>query len=75
MDVRKEEKLLKSRQKIASGGVLATLGGIGIVLSTVAAMSGTGNPTIIALLFVAGIIAGVGATLAVVGLFERRRLT
>lgn len=70
-----EEQLLKSKQKIASGGMLATLGGVGIVLSTVATSSGTSNPTIIALLFAAGVIAGLGVTLAVVGLFERRRLT
>ncbi|HDL01209.1 MAG TPA: hypothetical protein ENH23_03140 [candidate division Zixibacteria bacterium] len=70
----KGTKLLTSKQKIASGGSFAIFGSISVLLSIVATFSGTDNPVILVLLFLGGVIAGLGATLAVVGLFERRRM-
>ncbi|GBD92480.1 hypothetical protein BMS3Abin05_00052 [bacterium BMS3Abin05] len=70
----KGKKLLSSKQKIAFGSIFATFGSISVLLSVAGAFSGTDNPVILVLPFLGGVIAGVGATVAVVGLFERRRM-
>ncbi len=70
----KGKKLLTSKQKIASGGIFAIFGSTGVLLSVVATFSGIDNPVIFVLLFLGGVIAGLGATLAVAGLSARKRM-
>ena len=56
------------------GAVLAIVGALGIVLPLVAGWSAPGLWGSL-LAFVAGVLAGIGATLVVAGLLERRRGT
>jgi hypothetical protein len=58
--------------KIALGSVLGTAGALGIVLSLLLEWSAALGSWGLLLAFVFGALAGVGATLAVTGLIERR---
>ncbi len=62
-----------TQTKIALGSVLATVGALGMVLSLLLGWSAAPRPWGFLLGFVVGVIAGLGATLSVSGLIERRR--
>jgi len=64
---------MKTQTKIALGSVLATVGALGMVLSLLLGWSAAPRPWGFLLGFVVGVIAGLGATLSVSGLIERRR--
>jgi hypothetical protein len=64
---------LSTQTKIALGSVLAIIGALGIVLPLLLGWSEASGPWAFLLAFVAGVLAGAGATLAVAGLIERRR--
>jgi len=64
---------MSTQTKIALGSVLATGGALGMVLSLLLGWSAAPRPWGFLLGFVVGVIAGLGATLSVSGLIERRR--
>jgi len=64
---------ISTQTKIALGSVLATVGALGMVLSLLMGWSAAPRPWGFLLGFVVGVIAGLGATLSVSGLIERRR--
>jgi len=64
---------MSPQTKIALGSVLATVGALGMVLSLLLGWSATPRPWGFLLGFVVGVLAGLGATLSVSGLIERRR--
>jgi hypothetical protein len=64
---------MSTQTKIALGAVLSTLGALGIVLSLLLGWTEAARPWSFVLGFVVGVIAGLGATLAITGLIERRR--
>ena len=64
---------MSTQTKIALGSVLATVGALGMVLSLLMGWSAAPRPWGFLLGFVVGVIAGLGATLSVSGLIERRR--
>ncbi len=64
---------ISTQTKIALGSVLATVGALGMVLSLLLGWSAAPRPWGFLLGFVVGVIAGLGATLSVSGLIERRR--
>ena len=63
--------LLDSERKIAAGGTLGVLGGAGIVFSTLLGSSLLSSPVWAVTLFFVGAAVGVGAVLALFGLYER----
>jgi len=64
------DTVLDSKQKIAAGGTLAALGGVGILLATLLGSSLLSSPLWTVSLFVVGAASGVGAVLALFGLYE-----
>jgi hypothetical protein len=66
-------KSVRAQTKIALGSVLSTLGALAIVLSLLLGWTEAASPWDFLLGFLVGVITGLGATLAVAGLFERRR--
>jgi predicted ABC-type sugar transport system permease subunit len=64
---------ISTQTKIALGSVLATIGALGMVLSLLLGWSAAPRPWGFLLGFVVGVLAGLGATLSVSGLIERRR--
>ena len=65
--------MLDSKQKIAAGGVLATLGGVGMVFSILFGSSLLSNLVWVVSLFLVGVAAGLGVVLVLFGLYERRQ--
>jgi UDP-N-acetylmuramyl pentapeptide phosphotransferase/UDP-N-acetylglucosamine-1-phosphate transferase len=65
--------MLDSKQRIAVGGVLATLGGVGMVFSILFGSSLLSNLVWVVSLFLVGVAAGLGAILVLFGLYERRQ--
>jgi hypothetical protein len=63
---------MDSKQKLGIGSALATMGGLGVVLSVLLGWDGIGGPWGFALGFLFGLSAGVGVALAVSGMRERR---
>ncbi len=64
---------MSTQTKLALGAVLATLGALSIVLSLLLGWSEAPGPWDFLLGFVTGVVTGLGATLSVAGLIERRR--
>jgi hypothetical protein len=64
---------MSTQTKIALGSVLATVGALGGVLSPLLGWPAAPRPWDFLLGFVVGVLAGLGATLSVSGLIERRR--
>jgi predicted ABC-type sugar transport system permease subunit len=64
---------MSTQTKIALGSVLATVGALGMVLSLLLGWSAVPRPWDFLLGFVTGVVTGLGATLSVAGLIERRR--
>lgn len=64
---------MPTETKLALGAALAVVGALGIVLSLLLGWSQAPAPWDFLLGFVDGVLSGLGATLAVVGLIERRR--
>jgi predicted ABC-type sugar transport system permease subunit len=64
---------MSTQTRIALGSVLATVGALGMVLSLLLGWSAAPRPWGFLLGFVVGVLAGLGATLSVSGLIERRR--
>jgi predicted ABC-type sugar transport system permease subunit len=66
-------KTVRTQTKIAVGSALSTLGALAIVLSLLLGWTEAPSPWDFLLGFVVGVVTGLGATLAVAGLVERRR--
>lgn len=64
---------MSTQTKLALGAVLSTLGALAIVLSLLLGWSEVPSPWDFLLGFVVGVVTGLGATLAIAGLIERRR--
>ena len=64
---------MSTQTKIALGSVLASSGALGIVLSLLLEWTAAPRPWGFLLGFVVGVAAGLGATLVITGLVERRR--
>lgn len=64
---------MSAHAKMALGSTLATVASLGIVLSLLLGWYETAGPWAFLLGFVNGLLAGLGATLAVAGLIEHRR--
>ncbi|MBU7016244.1 MAG: hypothetical protein HXS44_01950 [Theionarchaea archaeon] len=64
---------MKSEQKIGIGSFLAAIGSIGVILSFLVGPPDLGRPWSFLIGFTLGIICGLGATLSIHGLIERRR--
>jgi predicted ABC-type sugar transport system permease subunit len=64
---------MSTETKIALGSALAALGALAIVLSVLLEWTAVPAPWDVLLGFVLGVITGLGGTLAVAGLIERRR--
>lgn len=64
---------MSTQTKIALGSVLATVGALGMVLSLLLGWSAAPRPWGFLLGLLVGVLAGLGATLSVSGLIERRR--
>ena len=64
---------MKNRTQLAVGAVLATAGGLGIVLSLILDWTSLERPWSFLVGFVFGLAAGVGTALAVVGLCVHRK--
>ncbi len=64
---------MSTQTKIALGSLLSTFGALGIVLSLLLKWTELPRPWDFLLGFVVGVTAGLGVTLAIVGLIERRR--
>ena len=63
---------ISTQTKIALGSVLATLGALGVVLSLLLEWPAAPRPWGFLLAFLVGVLAGVGVTLTVAGLVERK---
>jgi len=63
---------MNPRNKICVGSTLCALGGSGIVLTAIVGAFPLLNPVGISLLFAAGMSAGLGAVLALCGLYQQR---
>jgi hypothetical protein len=63
---------LNSQQKLAIGSVLAVIGAFGIVAGPLFGWSGIDRPWSFLLGFAFGVLGGIGATLAISGLIDRR---
>ena len=66
---------MSTQTKIALGSVLATFAALGIVLSMLLNWHEAPFPWDFILAFLNGVLAGLGAALAIYGLIERRRST
>jgi hypothetical protein len=64
---------MTSQQKTALGSAMASIGGAFMVAVPIAGWSSTPGPWPFVLGFLVGVLAGVGAVLAVHGLIELRR--
>lgn len=64
---------MSGQTKLALGAALATLGALGIVLSLLLDWPEAAGSWAFLLGFVTGVVTGLGATLSVAGLIERRR--
>ena len=64
---------MSTQTKIALGSVMATFAALGIVLSLLLGWSAAPRPWGFLLGFVVGLLAGLGVTLALSGLIDRRR--
>jgi len=64
---------MSTQIKIGLGSVLATVGALGMVLSLLLGWSAAPRPWGFLLGFLVGVLDGLGATLSVSGLIERRR--
>ena len=64
---------MSTQTKLSLGAVLATLGALGIVLSLLLGWSEAAGPWDFLLGFATGVVTGLGATLSVAGLIERKR--
>lgn len=64
---------MSKQPKMALGSVLGTLGALAIVLSLLLEWSVEARPWGFLLAFLFGVMTGLGATLALSGLIERRR--
>lgn len=64
---------MSTRSRMGLGAVLGTVGALGTVLSLLLGWSAAPQPWGSLLAFLFGMAAGVGATLAVAGLIERRQ--
>jgi hypothetical protein len=62
-----------TQAKISIGSVLASIGALGIVLSPLLGWTAAPRPWGFLLGFVVGVLSGLGVTLVVSGLIERRR--
>jgi hypothetical protein len=65
---------MKTRQKIALGSVLASMGAAGIALSSLLGWASLDRPWGFLLGFLLGMAAGAGTVLVIAGLLEIRRL-
>jgi predicted ABC-type sugar transport system permease subunit len=63
---------IKTQTKLALGSVMAVIAALGIVLSLFLGWTDAPRPWGFLLGFVVGVFAGLGATLALAGLIERR---
>ena len=63
---------MKSEKKIGIGSLLAAIGSIGVILSFLMDSPDLGRPWNFLIGFALGIICGLGATLSIHGLIERR---
>ena len=63
---------ISTHAKTGVGAALASVGALGMVLSLLLEWSAAPRPWGFLLAFVLGVLAGLGATLAVSGLLERR---
>jgi hypothetical protein len=64
---------MDARKKAGIGAALAGLGAIGFIIGPTLGLADLARPWSFLIGFVVGIVAGLGATLAVAGLFELRR--
>ena len=64
--------LIKTQTKLALGSVMATIAALGIVLSILLGWPDAPRPWGFLLGFMVGLFAGLGATLTLAGLIERR---
>jgi NhaP-type Na+/H+ or K+/H+ antiporter len=64
---------MDQRDKLATGAVLSTVGGLGIILNPILGWGQLSSPWSFLLGFVFGAMAGVGVVLALGGLVDRRR--
>jgi hypothetical protein len=64
---------MSTQTKIALGSVLSTLGALVIVLSVLFEWTAAPRPWGFLLGFITGVLAGLGVTLAISGLIDRRR--
>jgi predicted ABC-type sugar transport system permease subunit len=64
---------MNTQTKLGLGSAMATVAALGIVLSLLLEWSAAPRPWGFLLGFVFGVLAGLGVTLAVTGLIERRR--
>ena len=62
-----------TRNRLGLGAVLATFGALGVVLSFLLGWTEAARPWSFVIGFVVGIACGLGGTLSVAGLIERRR--
>ena len=64
---------MKSETKISTGALLAAIGSVGIILGSLLGVPDLARPWGFLAGFALGLIAGLGATLSISGLYERRR--
>ncbi|MFC2078482.1 hypothetical protein ACFLSZ_00715 [Candidatus Bipolaricaulota bacterium] len=64
---------MSNRGRLAAGAALATMGGLGIVLSTILGWTNLARPWSFLIGFGFGLAAGLGAALSLVGLVSMRR--
>jgi len=65
---------LDAKQKIVIGGMLSTLGAIGIFFYILFGAPLSGHPIWVVSIFLIGVTAGLGMALAMFGLYESRHL-
>jgi len=65
--------ILSTQRKLGLGSMLAALGALGIVLAPWLGWTEAPRPWGFLLGFLVGLISGLGGTLAIAGLIERRR--
>jgi len=66
---------MSTKTKLALGSVLSTFGALAIVLSVLFEWTAAPRPWGFLLGFITGVVAGLGVTLAISGLIDRRRGT
>lgn len=65
--------ILSTQRKLGLGSVLGSLGALGLILSPLLGWSEAPRPWGFLLGFLVGLFCGLGGTLAMAGLIERRR--